>query len=179
MLLRTPLAFAFAIVAMPCIVAAQGEEPATVFSHPIEQPYYIGGQINLILQAHGDFPAPYSGPHSMRPAAEHAVSQLLTLYTGLRIARHWSVLFNMESAGGKGLSDALGLAGFTNLDVVRNPSLGSRPYVARLMVHGIIPLSSDERPADPGPLSLESRLPVRRLDVRAGRLSLVDFFDSN
>ena len=33
-----------------------------------------------------------------------------------------SFLFDPEETGGKGLSEALGIAGFTNLDVVRNPS---------------------------------------------------------
>jgi high affinity Mn2+ porin len=158
---------------------AQDQPSSTVFEHPADQPFYIGGQINLIYQAHGDFRALYSGPQSMRDSAEQALSRLLTLYSGIRFAKSWSAFLDLESAGGKGLSDALGLAGFTNLDVVRNPSLGSRPYLARLIVHGVIPLSSEERPADPGPLSLETRLPVRRLEVHAGRLSLVDFFDSN
>lgn len=36
-------------------------------------------------------------------------------------------IYDEEAAGGRGLSEALGLAGFTNLDVVRNPSLGSVP----------------------------------------------------
>jgi hypothetical protein len=159
--------------------SAQDQTFSTVFDHPADQPFYLGGQINLIYQAHGDFRALYSGPQSMSDSAEQALSRLLTFYSGVRLAKSWSAFFDLESAGGKGLSDALGLAGFTNLDVVRNPSLGSRPYVARLMIHGVVPLSSDERPADPGPLALESRLPVRRLEVRAGRLSLVDFFDGN
>jgi len=173
------LAFAFALIATARTVAAQDEEPATVFNHPADRPYYLGGQINLILQAHGDFPAPYSGPHSMRPAAEHAVSQLLTFYAGLRVARHWSVLFNLESAGGKGLSDALGLAGFTNLDVVRNPTLGAAPYIARAMIHGMFPLSDTDIDTVPTPLGLAPRVPARRIEVRAGRMSLVDFFDIN
>jgi hypothetical protein len=38
------------------------------------------------------------------------------------------------------LGEALGLAGFTNLDVVRNSNIGQAPYVARLMWHQISPL---------------------------------------
>jgi hypothetical protein len=176
---RRTAALLFAATLVASVVNAQDEEPATVFNHPDGQRYYIGGQINLILQAHGDFPAPYSGPNSLRPSAEHAVSRLLTLYAGVRVLERWSILFNLESAGGKGLSDALGLAGFTNLDVVRNPSLGSAPYIARLMVHGVIPLSMDEIAVEATPLSLAPRVPARRLEVRAGRISIVDLFDVN
>jgi high affinity Mn2+ porin len=52
------------------------------------------------------------------------------------------------------MSDALGLAGFTDLDVVRNPDLGSKLYLARLMLHNIIRLSKDSVEAERGPLSL-------------------------
>ena len=68
-------------------------------------------------------------------AAEHATSRVLTLYTGYQLSKHTEALFDLESAGGRGISDALGMAGFTNVDVVRNPSLGSRPYIARAMLH--------------------------------------------
>jgi hypothetical protein len=152
---------------------------STVFDHPAGQRFYVGGQINLIFQAHGDFDALYSGPHSLRQTAEDALSRVLTLYTGVRLSKSWSALVDLESAGGQGLSDAFGLAGFTNLDVVRNPALGSRPYVARAMIHGIIPLSSDEQAAAPGPLALADQLPSRRVEVRAGAMGLVDFFDVN
>jgi hypothetical protein len=104
---------------------------------------------------------------------------VLTLYTGARLGHGWEALFDVESAGGHGLSQAFGLAGFTNLDVVRNPTLGSAPYVARAMIHKVIALSSDTIDATPSALSLAPRLPARRLDLRAGKLGLVDFFDVN
>src|SRR5262249_34530206 len=73
----------------------------------------------------------------------------------------------------------LGLAGFTNLDVVRNPSLGSAPYLARVMVRRVFALSADEIAAIPTPLALSPRLPPRRLEIRAGKLGIVDIFDGN
>ena len=48
------------------------------------------------------------------------------------------MILDIESAGGRGLSEALGLAGFTNLDVVRNPNLGPTPYLARYQIHQVI-----------------------------------------
>jgi len=83
------------------------------------------------------------------------------------------------AAGGHGLSEAFGLAGFTNLDVVRNPSLGSAPYLARVMVRKIIRLAPDDVDAARTPLSFSPKLPSRRLEVRAGKLGMVDFFDLN
>ena len=88
-------------------------------------------------------------------------------------------LFDIESAGGAGLSNALGIAGFTNVDVVRNPTLGEAPYVSRVMLHYTIPLSSETTEATRNPLSLASTVPVRRLELRLGKMSTADFFDLN
>jgi carbohydrate-selective porin OprB len=104
---------------------------------------------------------------------------VLTLYTGVRFSPYAELLFDVESAGGGGLGNALGLAGFTNLDVVRNPTLGSKPYVARAMLHFTIPLSPESVTAVRGPLALNTTVPARRLEIRAGKLSTVDFFDLN
>lgn len=140
---------------------------------------WISGQANFIRQQHGTFYAQYSGPNSLNPSAEHATSRVLTLYTGFQITKNLEILADVESAGGSGLSNALGLAGFTNVDVVRNPTLGSAPYMAREMLHYTLPLSGEYTEATRNPLSLASTLPVRRLEFRMGKMSTVDFFDVN
>ena len=141
--------------------------------------FWISGQANFIRQQHAAFPAEYSGPNSFKSNAEHATSRVLTLYTGFQITRNLEILADVEEAGGGGLSNALGIAGFTNLDVVRNPSLSKAPYMAREMLHYTIPLSSEYAEATRNPLSLASTLPVRRLEFRLGKMSTVDFFDVN
>jgi high affinity Mn2+ porin len=151
----------------------------TIFSRDASSAWWLSGQINLIAQAHGAFPAEYTGPNSFRPTPERTVSRVLTLYTGLRLGRGWEAFVDVESAGGRGLSDAFGLAGFTDLDVVRNPTLGSSPYLARLMVRKVFALSSDQVDVTPSPLALVPHLPARRLEIRAGKLGIVDFFDVN
>ena len=110
----------------------------TLLPHDEQARWWLSGQVNLIEQAHGAFASPYDGAHSLRAAPERTLSRLLTLYTGIRAGRGWEAILDIESAGGRGLSDALGLAGFTDLDVVRNPSLGSAPYLARLMVRKVV-----------------------------------------
>lgn len=103
----------------------------------------------------------------------------MTLYTGWRFLPMTEVLVDIESAGGTGLGNALGIAGFPNLDVVRNPTLGQTPYLARAMIHQTIALSSRSAPAARGPLGLASSVPERRIEIHAGKLSTVDFFDVN
>ena len=153
------------VVAGTTIVAAQAAEtpPAetTMFPHPDDSRWWLSGQVNLISQAHGRFTSPYQGDNSLLPDPEQALSRLSTIYTGVKLTGHTELLFDVESAGGRGLSDALGLAGFTNLDVVRNPTLGSAPYIARAMVHVTVPLTKDSVDVTPTPFSLAAGLPQR------------------
>src|SRR5579871_1005659 len=137
---------------------AQTDQPIAVFDHPSQLRFLVAGQMNFIYQHHGEFPAPYSGPQSFKAVEEGTVSRVLTLFTGAELPDGWDVVFDIESAGGRGLSDAFGLAGFTDLDVVRNPSLGTAPYLARLIVRKIIALSSDEVAVSPSPLALAAHL---------------------
>jgi high affinity Mn2+ porin len=171
------------VVAGAPIVAAQTAEtpPAEIamFQHPDDSRWWLSGQVNLISQAHGRFTSPYQGDNSLRPDAEQALSRIWTVYAGIKLPGHTELLFDVESAGGRGLSDALGLAGFTNLDVVRNPTLGSAPYLARAMVHVIVPLSREMVETTPTPFSLAAHAAARRIEIRAGKLGMADFFDVN
>ncbi len=163
-----------------CACSAQEEQPATTtFSHPDDTKWWVSGQVNVVFQAHPPFHAPYSGPNSLKPYGEHATSRVLTLYTGYELTRTTEVFADVEETGGRGISDALGLAGFTNLDVVRNPEIGQAPYLARLMVRQIVPLSDKMEKADRDWNHLATNVPERRLEFRAGKFSTADFFDNN
>ena len=159
------------------------EDQLTVFPHTNTGRYLISGQINIIFQAHPGFHSPYEGENSLLARGEYKTSLVGTLYTALQLKRdprfENDISFDLESAGGRGLSEALGLAGFTNLDVVRNPNLGSVPYVAQVQMHQVIGFSSELVKSERTPYSLATEVPVRRLDLRAGRMGLPDFFDLN
>jgi hypothetical protein len=150
-----------------------------MFPRSEDSRWWLSGQLNLIWQAHGRITSPYQGDNSLRPDPEQALSRLWTIYTGVALPGHTELLLDIESAGGFGLSDALGLAGFTNLDVVRNPTLGATPYIARAMVHVTVPLSMELVQVTPTALSLAARVPARRIEIRAGKLGMADFFDLN
>ena len=150
-----------------------------MFPHPESDRWWISGQANFISQWHPAFDSPYQGRNSLPPQAQDATSRVLTLYTGLRLSHTAELLCDVQETGGHGIGEALGLAGFTNLDVVRNPTLSKAPYIARVMWHQIIPLGSEDTPSVRTPISLFSSLPVRRLEFRFGKLGLADFFDLN
>ena len=127
---------------------ATGEAPqAPTAADPVMFPhldgtrYFIAGQANIIFQAHAPFHSPYEGVNSLLGRGEYKTSLVGTLFLGAELvrnpARHLEVLYDEESAGGRRISEALGLAG------VHQPGrwcgilrLGPVPYLARVQVHG-------------------------------------------
>ena len=153
----------------------------TMLPHPDDALYWISGQANIILQGRLPFHSPYQGPNSFRSSAEYKTSMIGTLYLAARrnrsIRYNTDFIYDEESAGGRGLSEALGLAGFTNLDVVRNPNLGSVPYTARYQIHQVIGLTNEISNQEAGFFALAPAVPARRIELRGGKLTLPDFFD--
>lgn len=155
----------------------QGAE--AMFPHFKDTRFWLSGQANFIFQTHPEFDAPYSGPHSLMPHYEKATSRLLTLYTGYRLNNSTEFLVDIEEAGGQALTQGFGLAGNTNLDIVRNPLLSKAPYLGRGMFHHVFALSSDKVENKRTPFSLFPELPRRRLEFRIGKFSMADFADIN
>ncbi len=156
----------------------------TTFPHSLTARYWVSGQANVILQGHGAFRAKYSGPNSLTSWGQNATTHLLTLFTGYELSQTTEVSADIEDATGNGLADTVGLAGFVNLDAVRvreGVPQKDAPYLAQLMLREIIPLTSERVPS-PDPrdeLHLATTVPARRLELRAGKMDLTDFFDVN
>lgn len=168
------------------------DKQLTVFPHPDSAPWFAAGQANIIFQAHPGFHSLYEGTNSFRSGGEYKTSLLGTLSLGYQLGRGirgetpaWSERYNtdfiadFESSGGRGLSEALGLAGFTNLDVVRNPNLGSKPYLARVEFHQTIGFTDEMTEEERSFRSLATKAPVRRLELWLGKMSLPDVLDAN
>jgi hypothetical protein len=190
---RASLFIAVALVLVPPRALGKNpEEPETVpraaedltfldHEHPWPPwPIWLGAEVNSIFQYHPSFHAPRSGPNSLGPEAESAISGLFTIFLAYRPTRTTELILDPEMALGGGLSQALGVAGFPNLDVVRNPTLGHAPYIARAQIHQIIPLSNEWVPnEDRGPISSFVEVPKHRLELRFGKMSTADLFDIN
>ena len=169
---------------------ATSEDPATadpqpddsteaMFPHFHDTRFWLSGQANFIFQTHPPFHADYSGTNSLSANYQKATSRVLTLYTGVRLNNSTELLVDIEEAGGSALSLGLGLAGNTDLDIVRNPLLSKAPYLGRAMIHKVFALSKDKVENTRSYLSLFDELPRRRLELRFGKFSMPDFFDLN
>ncbi len=165
--------------------AATPPEPEllTMFPHSDTAPYWISGQANSIFQAHGHFRSLYEGANSLRDVFEYKASEVATLYLGYQwhanTRFNTDFIVNFENAGGRGISQALGLAGETNLDVVRNPNLSTKPYLARGEIHQTIGLTSEMADQERSEFALATKVPSRRFEIRIGKMSLPDTLDIN
>ena len=187
-------AFALALP-LAVIAAAQSPDPpssapqpndapvVTMAPHPDDKSWWLSGQANFITQGDLPFHSPYQGKNSFIGRGEYKTSMVGTVFTAWRpdhsIRYATDFIFDLEAAEGRGLSEAFGLAGFTNLDVVRNPNLGRVPYLARYGFHQVIGLTTETTSQDPGTYAIAPSVPVRRLEFRGGKMGANDFIDSN
>ncbi len=161
----------------------QDDPVLTMFPHRENSQLWVSGQANIIYQGRLPFHSLYEGPNSFHNSAEYKTSLVGTFYTAWRPTRsirfNTDLIFDLEAAGGRGLSEALGLAGEPNLDVVRNPYLSINPYPARYEIHQVIGLTRETTTQDSSFFALAPSVPVRRIEFRIGKMTLPDFFDIN
>jgi hypothetical protein len=166
----------------PATEAAKPSDSLTLFPHSETSRYWISGQANVVMQWHAAFAAQYTGSDSLTPWAQSATTHVLTLYTGYELTHTTEVFADLEDATGSGIGNANGLAGYTNMDSVRlanGVALSKGPYLARLMLRQIIPLTTERVDAERDELHLATSLPARRIEFRVGKFDMVDFFDQN
>lgn len=142
-------------------------------------PYELGFQVTLIDQNLFKFRSPYTGMNSLLSRNENEKSDTYTLFAGLRLTQGLEVYINPEMARGNGISTALGLAGFTNGDVIRNPTLGMDPYLGRYFARYTLSTGIGKEKIDPNENQIEGMRPRHRLIFTAGKLGTNDIFDTN
>jgi len=119
-------------------------------------------QQTSIYQSHGKFDAKYSGDNSLINEEESALSLTSTLFLDMALWKGAKFTFNPELSGGKGLSQAKGLGGFTNGETFRIGNPEPVVYVARLLVSQDFDLKKN-----------------RNLKIAIGKFGLADYFDFN
>lgn len=173
-----PLGVSLAVLFVVRLTSAQ-ESTDTTGSTEFRNRFWLSGQFNFVTQFHLSFPASYSGPSSLNSEAEIAPTFVATVYTGYAFSSRTEVFLDLESARGSGVSGALGLGGLGNLDAVTDKSATAAPYIARAHIRHIIPLGKKMTETGRNPLGLAASVPARRVEIRAGKMSLTDFFDLN
>ncbi len=147
-------------------------------------PRLLGAQATFIYQNMPAFHSPYIGQDSLRfdHGLGQEMSQTYGVYLGSQVTRSFQTYLDVEMFQGNGLSRGIGLAGYTNGDVIRAGSadLGNAPYVARLFGRYLIPLSGEQGELmERGMDQLPGKEPADRIEIKGGKLSPADDFDLN
>jgi hypothetical protein len=143
--------------------------------------YEVGGQITGIDQQAFPFRSPYAGPNSFQSSYQNAATHTYTLFLGIRPLNDLEFYLNPEMARGYGLGGAVGLAGFTNGDVIRQGgfNLSEAPYLARAFIRYDLPLGSGRVSVPAGENVIPGEKAASCLRLTAGKLGTNDLFDVN
>jgi hypothetical protein len=114
---------------------------------PLWRPQFLGAQSTIIGQHLFLLHSPYSSNLSLRTDGDTQTTKTFGAYFGMALARNLQAYLDFEMFKGAGISNATGLGGLTNGDVVREGAndLGKGPYVARKYLRYVLPLGDDTR----------------------------------
>src|SRR5262245_55184854 len=139
----------------------------------------VHGQATIVSQGNWPFRSPYVGPNSLLPNLSYRTTATVTLYLDWKINDAIDIVFNPEVAGGVGLSNTLGLAGFPNGEATRVGVLAPTPYIARLFWRQTIPLGDEMEKVEDGPNQVAGERPVDRITICFGKVPATDIFANN
>ena len=137
-------------------------------------------QQTVIPQHKPKINAPYSGEFSLSDTSETQTSLTTTIYLGRRLWKGAAAFYNPELAGGSGLSQARGIAGFTNGECFRIGNPSPTIYTARLFLRQDFALKNSKTEIEgDAPNSIGGKRPINRFTVILGKFSIADYFDNN
>jgi high affinity Mn2+ porin len=141
----------------------------------------LHGQATVTTQMHPSFNSPYQGANSLDPGFQEKETVDVTLYGGWRLWSGAALYVDPEIDQGFGLSDTLGLAGFSSGEAYK---VGARnPYfrLPRAFVRQVVALDGggEAGAIEDGANQLAGALPANNLVITAGKFSTVDIFDTN
>ena len=171
------------LVSLVLGLAARGiAQEATNVSAPTAvkpEDWSIHFQATTISQKHGSFNAPYAGANSMETTEPWRTTETATLFLGLRLWSGAEIYVNPEASGGKGLSGAVGAAGFPNGEATRVGESKFTPYLARLFLRQTINLGGESETVSADANQLAGKRTKSNLTFTLGKLAAGDVFDDN
>ena len=148
-------------------------EPAT------PERWSLHGQMTNVTQWHPSFNAPSTGANSLDPRSRNAETTDVTLYLGVRLWQGAEFYLNPEYDQGFGLSNTLGVAGFSSGEAYKVGA--NTPYLRlpRAFFRQVIGLGGERQNMESGANQLAGSQPVDNVTLTLGKLSPVDIFDTN
>jgi len=146
-------------------------------------PRLLGAQFTAIYQNMPPFHSPYEGQNSLifRNGLGRQTTQTYGVYLGSQLAPGLQLYADGEYFQGNGISNGIGLSGYSNGDEIRagSSNLPKIPYLARLYLRYYYPLSGETEKLERTIDQLPGEQPVSRWEIKAGKLAATDDFDLN
>jgi high affinity Mn2+ porin len=156
-----------------------GSKPAAAAADDTPQSFAFHGQFTSVSQYHPSFRSAFQGPQSLDPGSRGDTTNDVTLYLGFRPWKGAEVWLDPEIDQGFGLSNTLGVAGFTSGEAYKVGR--TTPYfrLQRWFLRQTIDLGGDSKKVDADLNQLGGSQTENRLVFTVGKFSVVDIFDTN
>jgi high affinity Mn2+ porin len=180
--LRWTIGLGLIIARAVCAADSGGTDTTTAGPTPSSTwPMLVGAQYTLVDQHQSRLRSPYSGPLSLNPNGDTEATNTVGIYAGWAPATWGQLYLDVEKFDGAGVSNATGLAGLTNGDVVREGAFGIKKefYIARLYARFMYPLGDKLAAVERAQDQIPGTEASTRLEFKIGRMALPDDFDQN
>ena len=168
-----------ALLAALCLAAAARADDAPATADAAPEQWSLHGQATTVLQYHAGFRSPYAGLNSLSGDSHDDETTDLTLFAGARLWQGAAFYLNPEVDQGYGLSDTLGLAGFSSGEAYKVGSNSPYARLHRAFLRQVIGLGTQTRTVVPDANQLGGPQPVDSLTLTLGKFSVGDIFDTN
>jgi high affinity Mn2+ porin len=136
-------------------------------------------QMTFVDQYHPAFKSPFQGPNSLDPGSRGNETYDATLFAGIRLWDGGEAYVDPEIDQGFGLSNTLGVAGFTSGEAYKVGK--SSPYfrLQRLFFRQTFDLGGADEQVDAAANQLGGTRTANNLILTGGKISVTDIFDTN
>jgi hypothetical protein len=171
-------------IALPCASNADAPSTEELTGTPSPASYWpglISEQFTYVLQNQSSLHSPYAGPLSLKANGDTQPTDTIGFYFGWALTSWAQFYFDTEKFMGAGVSNATGLAGLTNGDVVREGanSLPKTFYLARTYLRFMLPLGPELTSLSAAQDQIAGTEAQSRIELKVGRLAVNDDFDKN
>jgi len=156
-------------------------EPQATLGATTHLPQLVGAQYSFILQNQSPLLSPYASKLSLDPDGDTQPTHTIGIYLGWAPLDWLQGYVDVEKFMGSGVSNATGLAGLTNGDVVREGAEGLKKefYFARDYLRFMLPLGDGVTAVERGKDQIGGGEAETRLQLKVGRMAVNDDFDNN
>jgi hypothetical protein len=145
-----------------------------------EEAWNVYGQFTWISSFKLPFHAPYTGHMSLSPDFEHSFTASATLFVGLRLWHGGEFYYVPEAIAERPLSNLRGIGGsIQNFELQKGGSVTPQVYRARAYLQQSFGLGGGQEQITSDPMQLGAKADRRRLVLRVGNFTVLDFMDKN